>query len=134
MAGAQVYTFDYWQLSNALSPRTISRALPSGVLRRIFLRHWSMYATGSGSILPSNITADVRLTTDAAGNDLIFRPWLKAQGDNALQNVPDVYVPREGLLWQGRLFLPPGLWAWVRWTNYDLGASHSVHAELEVET
>lgn len=116
---------------------TSSRALPSGVMRRLSARHTAYSMGGSGALLPSNIALDFGLYSDATGTDLQFLPMVVSPSSipppNPLVMPRMIWVPRDGLVWEGRYFIPPGTWAFARWYNADIYA-HNVFASLVIET
>ena len=131
--GPQVYDFSFNQLGQGVGSKTLSQALPAGVLRRMRFSHTAWSPQGSGSYLPSNITVGVTLTSDAQGKSVWYTPFSRNAGTN-LSNFDTFVPPGDGLSWEGRLYLPPGTFVFVRWTNYDLSYPHTLRGFLEVET
>lgn len=135
MAGTVQYRFDTVVPANQTVPVYQSRALPQGVLRRIRIVTRDAAATGSGIATPSNIWATLSFTSDAAGLDVILRPFQSSVA-SGLQGGPyAVPVPPGdlGLLWEGRFYLPPGTWVFLGLQNYDLNWVHAVFPSLEVD-
>lgn len=140
MAGTASFFLNATGMVNGTAPTIVNRALPSGVLRRV--RVWSnargctyLDANGLPNTLPSLLTSAVWLSTDAKGNDVLLQPFVPQPAEPGVGGFDPFVPPAPGeLLWQGHLYIPPGVWAWVRWTGQDPAYGHSGWCQIEVDT